>query len=282
MFAAGVKSRFSIRLTWGGACAALVVCAVLAERSRAADDPQSKPPAATSPAKNPANAPKSKSGPKALDDALLKDLDNELLEGAGDLKGPRKSKPAAKPAGGKPEGDRKPEGDGPLEQPEDGEDIGMPGEDADPLARVGQEMHSAERLIPEEANRRSAQQLQERIIEELAKLIDEAEKKSASEASQSKESKSQKTSKRQMVHQPKPGSKDSNKPATDSTNRLGHAEPARPDPASVKGMMKESWGHLPPHAREQLLQNWPERFVPQYELMIERYYKRLAEEQSSK
>ena len=43
--------------------------------------------------------------------------------------------------------------------------------------------------------------------------------------------------------------------------------------------MKDAWGHLPQHAREQMLQNSPERFLPQYELLIEQYYKRLAEEQ---
>jgi len=50
----------------------------------------------------------------------------------------------------------------------------------------------------------------------------------------------------------------------------------------VKSLLKDSWGHLPAHAREQMLQNSPEQFLPQYELMIERYYRRLAEEQKSK
>ena len=63
---------------------------------------------------------------------------------------------------------------------------------------------------------------------------------------------------------------------------MGKAEDARPDPELVKGMMKDTWGHLPAQAREEMLQNSPERFLPQYELLIERYYKRLAEEQTSK
>jgi hypothetical protein len=46
--------------------------------------------------------------------------------------------------------------------------------------------------------------------------------------------------------------------------------------------MKDTWGHLPARAREQMLQNPPERFLPQYELMIERYYKRLAEQQTGR
>ena len=73
------------------------------------------------------------------------------------------------------------------------------------------------------------------------------------------------------MQQPKPNAagspgKDSNKPAQDSTDRLGKAEDGRPDPELIKGMMKDTWGHLPPQAREQMLQNSPERFLPQYEL----------------
>ena len=50
-------------------------------------------------------------------------------------------------------------------------------------------------------------------------------------------------------------------------------------PKQMKGMMKDLWGQLPAHAREQMLQTSPEQFVPRYELQIEKYYKRLAEQQ---
>jgi hypothetical protein len=213
-----------------------------------------------------APAAKAKKKPsEQLDDALLKDLDNELLDGAGDLK---KDKPSA----AKDEGE--------AMQPIDGEDVGQPGENDDPLMRVSQSMRRAERLIPQESKRERATEVQQQIVDELAKLIDEAEKRSAQQA-QSKQQQSQKTAKRQLVQQPKPAKpgKESNKPAQDSTNRLGKAEEARPDPAAVKNMLKDAWGHLPAHAREQMLQNSPERFLPQYELLIEQYYKRLAEEQ---
>ena len=42
--------------------------------------------------------------------------------------------------------------------------------------------------------------------------------------------------------------------------------------------MKDTWGHLPPRDREQMLQNTPDKFLPKYELLIEQYYKRLAED----
>jgi hypothetical protein len=91
-----------------------------------------------------------KSSP-SLDDALLDDLDNELLDGAGDLKDrPRKkpADPADKPA------DR---------TPIDGEDVGMAGED-DPLAYIGQEMQELESIIPQSAKRIRTEHLQQRVL----------------------------------------------------------------------------------------------------------------------
>jgi hypothetical protein len=218
------------------------------------------------------DAPK-KPNSSPLDDALLKDLDNELLEGAGDLKGGDKSRPAA-PLPEKP----------PAGSEAEGEDIGAPGHEEDPLVRISEAMRSAENLIPKQAKRTSAEQVQRRIVQDLAALIEQAEKQHAQQASSSKQSKSQKTAKRQMVQQPKSGrsGKDSNKPAKDSTDRLSKADAAQPDPQLRRDLLKDMWGHLPAHAREQMLQNAPEQFLPRYELMIERYYKRLAEEQGSK
>ena len=228
--------------------------------------------------KAPKSAPGKKQPRANIDDDLLKDLDNELLEGAGDLKRPA-AKPTKNPAG--PD-----KGKGAAEPAAVGEDIGQPSED-DPLLHISQEMRSVETLIPEQQKREHAVQLQQRIVEDLAKLIDQAEKQRAQQQASEKNKKQQQSSKRESVQQPKrqtsskPG-KESNKPAQDSTDRMGNAENVRPDPEMLKSMMKDSWGHLPAKTREQMLQNSPERFLPQYELMIEKYYKRLAEEQSSK
>ena len=205
-----------------------------------------------------------------LDDALLDDLNNDLLEDAGDLKD-RPRKKSADPAGST---------DKPSEQsPIDGED--------DPLAYIGQEMQELESIITQSAKRIRTEQLQQRVIEDLSKLIEQAQQQRSAQQSSSQKDKKQQTGKRQSVQQSKANSagspgKDSNKPARDSTDRMGKAEDARPDPELVKGMMKDTWGNLPQRAREEMLQNSPERFLPQYELMIERYYKRLAEEQTSK
>jgi DNA-binding protein H-NS len=252
------------------ACAGLLAFTLALAPADAAGEPDSKPQDAPPAAKKSAAEP-------TLDETLLKDLDNELLEGAGDAKDSRRSK--------RPAGDKSSEQ--PLDQSViDGEDIGMPSPEEDPLSYISQEMRSAESLITDRAQRAHAEHLQQRIVEDLAKLIEQAQQQRAAQQAASTKNKKQQTSKRQQVQQSKPSAgksgKDSNKPAQDSTDRLGKAEDARPDPELVKGLLKDAWGHLPQRAREQMLQNSPERFLPQYELMIERYYKRLAEEQNRK
>jgi hypothetical protein len=251
-------------------CGAALVMAFFNAHAAAAADPPAKP------ARPPASDAPKKPAQPALDDALLQDLDNELLEGAGALK----NRPAPNSGKAGPTGEKRPA------QATDGEDVGVSKQDDDPLFHISQEMRSAESLIPEHAKRLDAEQLQRRVIEDLARLIEQAEQQSAQQQSSSKDKKAQQTQKRQSVQQPKSagagGSKNSNQPAKDSSERLGKSEAARPDPEMIKGLLKASWGNLPAKDREQMLQNPPERFLPQYELLIERYYRRLAEEQNSK
>jgi hypothetical protein len=219
-----------------------------------------------------------------LDDALLRDLDNELLEGAGDLKTP------AKPAAGKP---GKPSAGDQTSPPAiDGEDVGMPGENDDPLVHISQEMRSLEELIPRSGKRPHAEAIQNRVLDDLSRLIEQAEsqRNQQQSSSQKKQEQQKQVAERKKQQQPEKQEqqsggargKDSSKPAQDSTDRLGQAKEVRPDAEALRGMMKDSWGHLPPRAREQMLQNTPEQFLPQYELMIEKYYKRLAEERPTK
>jgi hypothetical protein len=217
-----------------------------------------------------------KSDPKPLDKALLDDLDNELLEGLGDLEQrPDKKSPAKSPEDDAAEPQ-------PLEQPE-GEDVEMPSAEEDPLDYISREMRRAEELIPKHDRRAQAEKLHRQIVDDLARLIDQAEQQRARQQA-SKSQQQQQTARRQSVQQPKSSTgqegQTSNTPATDSTNRLGRAEQARPDPELFKGLLKDTWGNLPEREREQMLQSSRERFLPRYELLIERYYRRLAEERT--
>jgi hypothetical protein len=40
-------------------------------------------------------------------------------------------------------------------------------------------------------------------------------------------------------------------------------------------MLKDVWGHLPPHLRQQMEQSANEEFLPKYELEIAEYYRSL-------
>lgn len=234
--------------------AVLIAFAIFAPPACAADPPAEEP-------------------AKSVDDALLEDLDNELLDGI-DLKDKK-----TKPATGK--SDRAP-ADGNDSSAADG-----PDPNKDPLGYISQEMRDAEASIPERRKQALTQALQQRIVDNLAQLIEQAEQQQAQQQQSSqKSSQEQQSAKRQSVKQPeqqagKPSSgKDSQNPAQDSSNRMGQAQQVRPDPELLRGLMKDAWGHLPEREREQMRQMAPEKFLPQYELLIERYYRRLAEERS--
>lgn len=211
-----------------------------------------------------------------LDDALLKDLDNELLEGASAA--PQRP---AKPPGKSPP----PSDEPPAPEMLDGEDVGQPSADQDPLLHISDEMRMAEQWMTEGKRGPHAQQVQQRIVEDLARLIRQAEQQQqAQQQSGKSQSKPGQQSQRQSAKQSQPmgggqAGGESNKPAQDSTDRMGKAEAARPDPKTFQRLLKDSWGHLPVRDREQVLQHSPEQFLPQYELLIERYYKRLSEQQ---
>jgi hypothetical protein len=59
--------------------------------------------------------------------------------------------------------------------------------------------------------------------------------------------------------------------------RQGRAEAAQLDMDELRDMIEEIWGHLPGRAREQMQNAQVEGFLPEYELLIEEYFKRLAE-----
>jgi hypothetical protein len=222
-------------------------------------------------------------GASALDQELLKDLDNDLLDGVQNL--PSGKKPAADNPGAKPSPGEagKPPADKPLEDDEQmGEDVGQGPED--PLARIGQQMRKVEQLIERRKSAKPSEPLRQEIVKELAQLIEQIEQQQSQQASSSRSKGSQSVAQREQVKQSKQsdgrsGSGQANQPARDSSDRLGRNEAQRPDLDQMKGMMKDLWGQLPAHAREQMLQTSPEQFVPRYELLIEKYYKRLAEQQ---
>lgn len=65
------------------------------------------------------------------------------------------------------------------------------------------------------------------------------------------------------------------KPAQDSTVRNGPGGSGDLHAARKEG---KNWGELPAHERDRILQSMTEGFPPHYQRILERYYKRLAQE----
>jgi hypothetical protein len=278
-----IRPRF-----WLLSAAALGCCLATIGVSTAAD------PKPAAPAGKP--APQKIAPPSSLDDALLEDLDNELLDGVKDL--PTKKPPAKKSTAKNDSnrgGDKSADDDISLQPADAAQAEGEMTEqnaassDEEPLARIGQQMRTVEKQLEGQQAAGNTQQLQGQILSDLAVLIKKLEQQCQSQnSSDSKPSKSQsQQAQRDSVKQLKPGSgnpssQPSNKPAKESSDRLSKNDTQKPDLDAIKGMLKDAWGQLPPHAREQMLQSPPEQFLPKYELLIEKYYKRLAEEQKQK
>jgi hypothetical protein len=193
----------------------------------------------------------------ATDDALLESLDAELMDGLETV--PDKSIEGSESEASATEAD-------------------------DDFTRIANRMREAARLIPKISETEKTKTVQTRIVGELEELIGALEKQcQQSSSSSSGKSKGEQQSQRSQV---KPsGSQqggegtNSRQPARDSTERLGPDELQRADAQQMQGLLKDLWGQLPEKAREQMLKTSPEQFLPKYELMIEQYFKRLAEEQ---
>ena len=163
-----------------------------------------------------------------------------------------------------------------------GEDIGQPSANA-PLARVERDMNSAAALIRDSGSLPRASEVQRQVVAELDELIEQLSKQCCSGACQPGDQ-PRPPSQRSQASQAKPGAKpgQGNAPARDSTSRLGRGNPGAVNMADREELMKDLWGHLPPQIREQMLQSYSDEFLPQYELEIERYFRRLAEEQANR
>jgi hypothetical protein len=214
--------------------------------------------------------PAQKKPPASLDDEVLKGLGldpalDDLTPGQSEKKEDKKQQPEN-------ELDKQL-----LEGLMEGEDIGTPG---DPLVRIGRRMRQAGELIGQNKSDEPTQTLQKRILEDIEKLIKQARQQQQQQQQQN--SSSQQNSKREMVRQSQPSTQSkqsASEPGQQSTERQGKNDVRRPDPSQVNDMIKSIWGQLPGRAKEEMLWNANDEFLPKYELLIEEYFKSLVERQ---
>ncbi len=239
------------------------------------------------------NPPSTKKSGDNLDEQLLKGLSGGLT---GDLlDGLDEKSTVKKPDGNKGEkSDTKPvapvkgqKTDNPLDQEllkalREGEDIG---ESGNPLVRIGQKMRSAEELLGQGKETQQARDLQNKIVADLDVLIKQLKQQQQKQksAGEGKPGGSQ----RSGVNQPggsKSGSGEGNQassgPARESTTQLRDGKAEAVDMAEMKKLLKYLWGDLPEKDREALLNSSDDRFLPKYELLLEKYFRRLSEQKA--
>ena len=242
-----------------------------------------------------------------LDDALLEglgDAEDEAIdaEQAKDAKQAKKapaqdesqSKPPAEK--GKARAASEDLDDELLKGLDDGEDIGPGGDKGqvgasdNPFADLSRRMHEVESRIAQTRSDDETQKLQDKIANDLRKLIKELERRKKSSASSSSSSnKDQQTAEREKVNQPETGGAGqqaagdsqpaSDDPAKDSTEDLKNRKSEKPETAQMDEALKDIWGQLPPHLRQQMEQYAKEELLPKYELHIEEYFRALAKGQ---
>jgi len=212
---------------------------------------------------------------RSLDEQLLEDLGADPLDELDrELFGPD----------GKPQRPQPDRGEGAQEKLR--RELGPAGvsEEANPVLDIARRMRDVKGRIDGNDSGPATQAEQKRIVADLDKLIQQARKRCKA-AGKPGSSAGQKTTSRAPIGQPRPkqgggGTRPSERPATESNRRPGTGDPTRrPDMAEMQELMKQLWGELPPHAKEQMLQSPPEEFLPRYELLIEEYFRRLSEEE---
>lgn len=146
--------------------------------------------------------------------------------------------------------------------------------------QAADEFKDAIRLMGDAAERLEAkdtslgtQRIQSDVLLKLDKMIAEARK-------QRSQSKSKPQSQGQQDQQQQQQAKSQQSQAAGATGENRGEGPAR-TPEQLRGALPgatSSWGGLPPHVRDALLQGWADKFSSIYQGATEEYYKRLAEQ----
>lgn len=217
---------------------------------------------------------------QSLDEQLLEELGGDLLD---ELERPEEPGPNprdAEPPQAEPEGEpREPDAipDGLGEAAVSDRD--------QPLLAVGEAMREVQAQLAQGRLGGGTQKRQREIVDRLAEMIQQVQQNRQSAAA----SNQQQVASRQQVTQPqqKPQSGDPSQPRAKSRpSQTSNAKPGQTagkavDMDQMRAVLRELWGRLPERARQQMLELPVEQFLPEYEEMIEEYFRRLAEEEGN-
>ncbi len=142
-----------------------------------------------------------------------------------------------------------------------------------PVRKISDLMTKAGKLLETLETGEPTQEEQKKILAELDRLIEMAEKSSSSSSSRQQQQQQQQ---QQMPQQPKnAGAGGGSRPAQDETDNL---RPTTGRPGSGAPDLREIWGTLPQKTRDDVDQLLQEKIPAKYKKLIDRYFRALSEE----
>ncbi|HTI50056.1 MAG TPA: hypothetical protein VL475_03860, partial [Planctomycetaceae bacterium] len=166
------------------------------------------------------------------------------------------------------------------------------------LERAIDGMRQAVRRMEADDAGRDTLDLQRRVVADLEKLLEllkQQQNRSSSPPTDQQQEKQQQKDRRKLRRQQldpqnsgkrsqtaqqrreQPFERNENEKSRDAQERLDPAKAARAAEERRQQMIKDVWGHLPPHVREAIGKNFNEKYLPKYEDLVKRYYEALAE-----
>ncbi len=160
-------------------------------------------------------------------------------------------------------------------------------------------MRSAHQRMTDEDTSLATQQIQERVIHDLEEALanlklqqrnrqnnprpNENQKQDQSKQRRQKLQKKQADPQNSSAKEksdpdrPRPDGRRHDGTSRDSQERSDAARSMEEERARRLQMVKDVWGHLPPHVREAMKTAFNEKYLPKYEDLVKKYYEALAE-----
>ena len=208
---------------------------------------------------------------------------------------PERAKEAEGPRDGRGKSDEELPSE-PADSDDDDDDVTK--DEIDRLEQAIELMRTASEKIASEDTSSETQKLQERAVKNLEELLELLKKQQNGRSRQSlpmdQQDQDQSQKQRQKL---KPGQGDprnsgknkrpgspndqngrrNDEKSNDSQERADPARSAAAEQTRRQSMVKDVWGHLPPHVREAMQNAFSEKYLPKYEELVKKYYEALAE-----
>lgn len=174
-----------------------------------------------------------------------------------------------------------------ITPPKAASDEQAPTEESNPLERVVAGMRSASERIGQQDTGEQTRAIQEQVIRDLDKLIEQA-KQQRKNPPPPRSPPSPRDQRQQR--QPMPDASDQQEQAGNANSQKDRRQPEDSTERADQGSDRERerqrrqrfsidvWGHLPPKLRQQLLNTYSDKVLPQYEDLVRRYYEALSEQ----